>query len=81
MKLIAEVKEAELLFKMIHTLGTTFYKPVGNGEFEVVYFSGEKIVHFCGKLSDEQVKNLEVSAWKVTEISVDETEGEVKIKQ
>lgn len=81
MKLVAEIKEAELLFKMVHALGTTFYKPIGNGEFEVVYFSGEKIVHFLGKISDEQRKNLEVSAWKVSEISIDEQEGEVKIKQ
>jgi hypothetical protein len=46
-----------------------------------VYFSGEKIVHFQGKLSEEQTKNLEVSAWKVNEIVVDEQEGEVKIRQ
>jgi hypothetical protein len=81
MKLVAEIKEAELLFKMVHTLGTTFYKIIGNGEFEVVYFSGEKIVHFIGKLNEEQTKSLEHSAWKVNEIVVDEQEGEVKIKQ
>ena len=81
MKLVAEIKEAELLFKMVHALGTTFYKPIGNGEFEVVYFSGEKIVHFAGKLNDEQIKSLEHTAWKVSEITIDEVEGEVKIKQ
>lgn len=81
MKLVAEIKEAELLFKMVHTLGTTFYRPVGNGEFEVVYFSGEKIVHFFGRLSEEQVKSLEHTGWKASEISVNEVEGEVKIRQ
>jgi len=81
MKLVAEIKEAELLFKMVHALGTTFYKPCGDGTFEVVYFSGEKIVHFIGKLSENQIKLLEQTAWKVTEITVDEVEGEVKIRQ
>jgi hypothetical protein len=81
LRLIAEVKDAELLFKMVHTLGTTFYKPIGNGEFEVVYFSGEKIVHFIGKLSEEQIKSLEHTGWKVSEIVVNEVEGEVKIRQ
>jgi len=81
LKLVAEIKEAELLFKMVHALGTTFYKPIGNGEFEIVYFSGEKIVHFNGRLSESQIKILEQTAWKVTEITVDELEGEVKIRQ
>ena len=81
MKLVAEIKEAELLFKMVHALGTTFYKPCGDGTFEVVYFSGEKIVHFVGKLNENQIKVLEQTAWKVAEITVDELEGEVKIKQ
>ena len=81
MKLVAEIKEAELLFKMVHALGTTFYKPCGDGTFEVVYFSGEKIVHFNGKLSEEQIKTLEQTGWKVSEISIDEVEGEVKIRQ
>jgi len=80
-KLVAEIKEAELLFKMVHTLGTTFYKPCGNGTFEVVYFGGEKIVHFNGKLSEEQIKSLEQIGWKVSEICVDDVEGEVKIRQ
>jgi len=81
LRLIAEVKDAELLFKMVHTLGTTFFRVVGNGEFEVVYFSGEKIVHFTGKLSEEQIRSLEHSGWKVSEIVVNEAEGEVKIRQ
>ena len=81
MKLVAEIKEAELLFKMVHALGTTFYKPIGTGDFEVVYFSGEKIVHFVGRLNENQIKVLEQTAWKVAEITVDEVEGEVKIRQ
>ena len=81
MKLVAEIKEAELLFKMVHALGTTFYKPCGDGTFEVVYFSGEKIVHFVGKLNENQIKVLEQTAWKVAEITVDELVGEVKIRQ
>ena len=81
MKLIADIKDSTLLFKLMHQLGTSFYKVSGDGLFEVVYHSGEKAVHFRGKLDANQVKILEASAWKVEEIFVDEDKGEVKIKQ
>ncbi len=47
----------------------------------MVYFSGEKVVHFRGKLSVEHLKVLEASAWKVNSIEVSEIDGQVKIKQ
>ena len=81
MRLIAKIKDSTLLFKLAHELGTTFYKVLGNGEFEVVYFSGERIAYYVGKLSEEQIRSLEHSGWKVSEIVVNEVEGEVKIKQ
>jgi hypothetical protein len=66
----------------LHRQKPSFWKLLfqvfGNGEFEVVYFSGEKIVHFAGKLSEEQIKCLEHTAWKVSEITIDEVNGEVK---
>ncbi len=81
MKLFAEIVEEDLLFKLLHVLGATFYKPVGDGSYEVVYFSGEKIVVFKGKLSKEHEVLLEKTAWKVTYIELNEVEGTVKIKQ
>jgi len=81
MKLYAEITDADLLFKLMHVLGTTFYRLVGDGEIEVVYFSGEKIAHFKGKLEPERLKVLEGSAWKVESIVIDEINGTVKIKQ
>lgn len=81
MKLVAEITDEDLLFKLSHVLGATFYRLVGDGEVEVVYFSGEKIVHFKGKMSQEHQVLLEKTAWRVTNIEIDEVEGEVKIKQ
>jgi len=61
MKLIAEIEEEDLLFKLTHVLGATFYKHIGDGQIEVVYFSGEKVVHFKGKLSSDHTKILEAT--------------------
>jgi len=81
LKLVAEIVDADLLFKLMHVLGATFWRNVGDELVEVVYFSGEKMVHFKGKLSEQQKKVLEGSAWKVENIEVNEVEGTVKIKQ
>jgi hypothetical protein len=81
LKLLAEIEEEDLLFKLMHILGATFYRAVGEGIIEVVYFSGEKVVHFKGKLSAEHKSVLEASAWKVSSIEVSEIDGTVKIKQ
>lgn len=81
MKLFAEIKDEDLLFKLMHVLGATFYRPMGDGEMEVVYFSGEKIAHFKGKLEANHAKLLEGMAWKVENITIDEIEGTVKIQQ
>ncbi len=81
MRLFAEITDEDLLFKLSHILGATFYRHIGEGEFEVVYFSGEKIAHFKGKLSSEHSKLLEGTAWKVESIDINEIEGTVKIKQ
>ena len=81
MKLIADIKDEDLLFKLMHILGATFYRHVGNGDVEVVYFSGEKIVYFKGGLSKEHSTMLEQTAWKVAGIELNELEGTVKVKQ
>jgi hypothetical protein len=81
LKLLAEIEEEDLLFKLMHILGATFYRTIGEGIIEVVYFSGEKVVYFKGKLSDEHLRVLEASAWKVSSIEVSEIDGQVKIRQ
>jgi len=81
LKLVAEIKDEDLLFKLMHSLGSTFFKPIANGETEVVYFSGEKFAHYKGKLSKEKESILEKTAWKVSEIIINEVEDKVTIKQ
>ena len=81
MKLFAEITDEDLLFKLLHELGCTFYRLVGNGETEVVYFSGSKIVHFKGKLQEKNGNVLKATAWEVKRLEVDALEGKVTIEQ
>jgi len=81
MKLFAKINEADLLFKLMHELGSTFYRHVGDEIVEIAYFSSNRAVYFKGKLSKEEVKTLEATAWKVAKIEIDEFEGIVKIEQ
>jgi len=81
MKLIAEIIDEELLFKLVHQLGATFFRTVGEGIVEVVYFSGEKVVHYQGKVTEEHFKLLNATGWPVNSIEVSQVEGTVKIKQ
>ena len=81
MKLFAEITDEDLFFKLMHELGCTLYRVVGNGEHEIVYFSGTKIVHFRGKVSDSNKELLKAGGWEVQAIEVDDVEGLVKITQ
>jgi len=81
MKLFAEIKDEDLFFKLQHELGCSLYRVVGNGEYEIVYFSGSKLVYFKGKLSDTHKELLKASAWEVKSIAVDADEGYVRIEQ
>lgn len=46
MKLIAEIKDPQLLLSLTHRKGSTFY----------MVNSGNKIVHFVGNLDEEQAR-------------------------
>ena len=81
MELIAKIKDENLLFNLIHELGSTFYKPLGRNRYLVVYFSGTRFTIFEGKLSEEKRKLLEQIAWKVDSIEIDEINQTVKIVQ
>jgi hypothetical protein len=83
MKLYAEVSDEDLLFKLIHQLGATFYRTLDHekGIIEIVYLSGEKYAYYKGKISDEHYKLLNATGWPVNEIQINEAEKEVKIIQ
>lgn len=84
MKLIAkEVKDKELLFRLMHEKGATFYRYVKEtDEYEIVYYSNEKFAYFIGKLSEEELKTkIFPFGFKVEQIVYDEATGEVKIRQ
>ena len=81
MKLYAEITDEDLLFQLIHVLGATFYRPVGNGEYEVVYYTNERTVRYQGKIRPDNVKVLENQGWKVSKIEFDEFNGIIKIAQ
>lgn len=81
MKLFAEIIDEDLLFKLIHELGCTFYRRIGNGEYEILYKSNERTVHYKGKIDNKNVNILEGLGWKVSKIDFDEMDGTVKIIQ
>ena len=81
MELFAKIKDSELLFSLIHELGTTFYKPLGQNKYRVIYFSGRRFVIFEGEIPQEKLKNLERFAWKVDEMEIDEENNILKIIQ
>jgi len=43
-QLVAEIVDEDLFRKAIHEAGTIFYRKLENGEYELVYFSGSRIV-------------------------------------
>jgi len=74
------ISDPELLLAIAHELGQLFYRKV-NSEYEAIYFSGSKAVYFKGKLSPDQLKQLESRGHKVTELSIDEKNRMIKIEQ
>jgi len=81
LKLTARISDEDLFFKLMHELGTTLYRNIGDGSMEIVYFSGSKLVYFKGKLSDEHKEMLKANGWEVRRIDIDPDEGIVKIEQ
>lgn len=70
MKLIAEIKDPQLLLSLQHRKGSTFYM-VKDDLWEIIYYSGNKIVHFVGKLDDEQRKHIQATATECESVQFD----------
>jgi hypothetical protein len=83
MKLYAEVSDEDLLFKLIHQLGATFFRTIDQEKdiIEIVYLSGEKYAYYKGTVSEEHWKLLNAVGYPVDEIEINEAEKEVKIIQ
>ncbi|MEM2972084.1 MAG: hypothetical protein QW270_06670 [Candidatus Bathyarchaeia archaeon] len=84
MKLVVrDIRDKELLFKMIHEKGALFYRYIEEtGEYEILYHSIDKTVHYIGKIDQKELETkIFPFGYKVAEIIFDETTGEIKIKQ
>jgi len=57
--LIAEINDPELLTELIHEKGTSFWKSVQDekGNYEVVHFSGNRVIHFQGPKTEPSGAN------------------------
>ena len=84
MKLVArDVKDKELLFKLIHEKGTLVYRYIEEtGEYEVLYHSVDKTAHYVGRLDQKELETkIFPFGFKVSSIVFDETTGEIRISQ
>ena len=81
MKLFAEITDEELLFKLIHELGCTFYRRIGKRKYEVVYKSNERTVHYKGAIDQKNATTLEALGWKVSKMKFDDLADTLTIIQ
>ena len=83
MSLYAEIKDAELLRRSIHELGTVFYTENENGIInKVAYFSGTRIVIYEGtELPQDLLKLIKAVGAKVRVLEYDEITRSLKVKQ
>ena len=77
----AKIKDPDLFFELISELGTTFYRTPGKGIFEIVYFSGNRIIAFTGKLNKEHQKQLDIYGNKVEKLDIDIDNNVVRVEQ
>ena len=81
MRLFAKITDAELMWKSMHELGTTFYRMLSRDEVEILYFSGNRAIHFKGRMSQNGIEKLKALAFPVSRIELNESLGVVKIEQ
>jgi len=82
LRLFAEVSDEELLSKLMHELGSLFYRQLSDeGMYEVVYHSSNKTVRYQGKLSENMAKIVKNCGYPVSSIEIDEVSQTVKISQ
>jgi len=70
MKLIAEIRDPQLLLSLTHRKGSTFYMEK-DGLWEVLYYSGNKVVHYVGKLDEAQAKEIREIATECEAVQFD----------
>ena len=81
-QLVARINDEQLFRKAIHELGTLLYKVDSENHVdEVAYFSGSRVIHFVGKLSEEMAKIVRAEGFQVDELELDEFAGCLKIVQ
>ena len=82
-QLVADVTDEELFRKAMHELGTIFYRCIDEsaGKYEIVYFSGSRVVRFLGAPSKRLCDLVEAAGFEVESIEIDELNGIVKIRQ
>lgn len=89
MKLIAEIQDAALLMDLIHEQGTCFYRIIPPGvdsidgahHVEVVYFSGNRVIHFKGELSKQQFRQLDTWAIFCRKLQYNPDIGRIQVVQ
>lgn len=81
-QLVAKITDEQLFRKAIHELGTLLFKIDGDNHVdEVAYFSGSRVVHFVGKLSEEMAQIVRADGFQVDTLELDEFSGFLKIVQ
>jgi len=86
MRLLAEIKTPGVLLESISELGESYWRRKGAPEgeeqpeeYEVVYFSSNRLIHFEGALSPEQLKRVQAQATQVQQILINTELGELRI--
>jgi len=80
-QLFLDTHNEELFSKTTSELGTIFFKALGNGKYEIVYFSGSRLARFIGKPRKQLLKLCEACGYPVDVIEIDESFGTLKIIQ
>lgn len=86
-QLFVQTPNAELFTKATSELGTIFYRFYDSDTvkdkiiYEVVYFSGSRIVRFLGEPTPEIMKLCEAFGFEVESIQIDEVAGSVRVIQ
>ena len=80
-QLFLDTKSEELFSNVTSELGTIFFKDLGKGNYEIVYFSGSRLARFIGEPKKQLLKLCEACGYPVDVIEIDEALGTLKIIQ
>ena len=83
MKMLAEIKKAELLLALTHEKGSLFFRKLEDeehkGQYHVLYFSGSRVVQFTGELTTKQFEELRALGYECSSLELDLSNGFVRI--